>query len=238
MTQRLAPAVEDQRWATPAGTLRQLAAARAPLVPRWSAAEYRDLLGKLHGHGQPFLTFAEYCAGERGVWLRHDVELNVGSALRMARAEARLDIRASYFLCWESPALIATPEDRRREFVHELLLLGHSVGVHSWFTVLERAPEWCSIEAVTFHRPRQHLDFFLRYPVGRSVYQPIADGVVTYLSDSAGRWRGRPPDELWTGRQPLQLLIHPFWWSKGAGPISLQVTPAIEQFLPQASAGQ
>jgi len=237
MTQKPAFAVDEQPRATP-GAPRQPSTGRPPLVPRWSAAEYHDLLGKLRGNGKPFLDFAEYCAGKTGIWLRHDVELNVASARRMAQAEASQGIPASYFLCWESPALLATSEDHRREFVHELLALGHSVGVHSWVNVIERAPEWCSIDAVTFHRPRQQLDFFLRYDVGRAVYQPIVSGAAAYASDSAGRWRGRPPDEKWTGLQPLQLLIHPFWWSKGVGPISLQVTPAIEQFLPQASAGQ
>ena len=84
---------------------------------------------------------------ERDVLLRHDVDHSIEAALRLAHAEAKMEIRATYFLLhgasyWDSSLLL--------EAVRQITDFGHEVGLHinalaEWYSgarvsdVIERA---------------------------------------------------------------------------------------------------
>jgi len=202
---------------------------------------YRDFLEDLQSRDREFKSFAQPPeVGE--VYLRHDVDLSLQSALEMARIEADLGVESTYFLLLTSP-LYNPFEAESREIVRALTTLGHDVGLHfnthvHWSEppgteALERvvASERAALEtivpttdAVSFHRPpswvldRSFDDF-------SSTYAPELFSEIDYLADSTHRWRDNPP--RLTGTEPVQILTHPGLWGEEDADFDSRVEEAI-----------
>lgn len=187
---------------------------------------YRDLLQNIIDVGHSFVTSdVLHQEPRRGrVWMRHDVEISCEEALPMAHVETELGIRATYFLCPESPL---TPIEAARALARELQAMNHEVGLHLVATdsddatalALKRlrlAPEigldvGC---AVTLHAPhiRSREALAVLCPTPYVYHSQRSDGW-RYLSDATGSWRsGSPLDPGILDDQPVQILTHPFWW--------------------------
>jgi hypothetical protein len=145
------------------------------------------------------------------IFLRHDVDLVLDAALRMAELEAERDVTATYFLMTRSVFYnLASAEGEAA--LSRLRELGHRVGLHA---------------------VHPHVDFDDRFdrvlawhnPDPAYVNEPV-DGLVNvmtppwfdrdhYRSDSNQHFRsGDPTDELARGEiEWLQLLIHPEIWA-------------------------
>jgi len=142
--------------------------------------------------------------------LRHDVDLSLEAALRMARLEADAGARATYFLMTESVFYnLASPVGVRA--VEELRALGHAVGLHA---VWPRAdPDGRFDPVVAWHNPDPE---YISAPVDglANVMEPRFFDPSWYRSDSNQRWRhGCPHDALARGKfERLQLLVHPEIW--------------------------
>jgi hypothetical protein len=222
------------------------------LTSRWSQEDYRELLLTLTERGVTWYGLAEFAAGHPGIWLRHDVEISLDAALVMAATEAALNIHSDFFLCPESP-LIVGDDERLRQWVTEIVRHGHRVGFHlladarfgsanDRLAVLRArfaAPPQAAATAVTFHAPGIPTATLARVPLSCPVYQRLADGRCRYYSDSTGVWRwGDPLSDRTIDAGPVQLLIHPFWWSgRDRIPSVVAVQPKeVGWFLPQVSA--
>ena len=71
---------------------------------------YRELLDAAHAGGYRFATF-DGPPGDGDLLLRHDVDLSLDAALRMAELEADAGATATYFLMTESVFYnLASPE--------------------------------------------------------------------------------------------------------------------------------
>ena len=170
--------------------------------------------------------------------LRHDVDVSLKHALRMAEIETEFGIRATYMFIQNSP-LYCLEEAASRDVLGRLISMGHEVGLH--FDVSDDARNstcevsdvesqidvackqledvtGSAVESISFHRPLQQ---FLRGPLlvgGRT--NAYADQLMNwYMSDSKGSWReGEPLPRLTRPEKPLlQLLIHPIWWGEKHG---------------------
>jgi hypothetical protein len=173
-------------------------------------AHYEELLESAREGGYRFAHFG--AAPRRGdLFLRHDVDLSLDAALRMAAVEAATGASATYFLMTESVFYnLASPEgvaaiDRLRE-------LGHRIGLHA---VYPRAPLDGRFEAVVaWHNPDPE---YMSAPLDGAVnvMEERYFSPETYRSDSNQRWRsGCPHDDLRRGAFPwLQLLVHPEIWA-------------------------
>lgn len=164
---------------------------------------------------------------------RHDADVCVEAALRLAQLEAKLGLRSTYMLLIRSP-FYDSRSARFREIVRELIALGHEVGLHfdiedyptprEWSTELVEqyigeAADFLSavagepVRSFSYHRP---VPQFLR---GRTYVGGLVNAYATefmewYLSDSMGNWReGEPLKQLLNPRaRILQILTHPIWW--------------------------
>lgn len=88
--------------------------------------KYRELLANLQAAGYHFMTFAEYCNGnrpERFVILRHDVDLKPQNSLAIAQDETNLGAKASYYFR-------TVPESWDEEIIRQIAAMGHEVGYH------------------------------------------------------------------------------------------------------------
>jgi hypothetical protein len=176
----------------------------------WNLADYADLLAAAQEGGYRWAWFGD--GPEQGdLLLRHDVDLSLDAALRMAELEAGIGAHATYFLMTESVFYnLASPEgvaaiDRLRE-------LGHRVGLHAVYprAVLDDRFE----PVVAWHNPDPE---YMTAPIPGivNVMEDRWFDPRTYRSDSNQRWRsGDPRRELRARAFPwLQLLVHPEIWA-------------------------
>ena len=173
---------------------------------------YRELLEAARVGGYRFGRFdGEPEAGR--VYLRHDVDLSLDAALRMARLEAEVAAKATYFLMGESVFYnLASSEGSHA--ISALLELGHDVGVHSVWPVVPEADDERFSPVLAWHNPEPE---YMQDPVDGflNVMSPPWFTQRLYRSDSNQHWRsGCPHEELACGDfEWLQLLTHPEIWA-------------------------
>jgi hypothetical protein len=173
-------------------------------------AHYGELLDAARAGGYRF-AFFEGEPREGTVLLRHDVDLSLDAALRLAELEAEAGAQATYFLMTESVFYnLASAEGTAA--LERLRALGHRVGLHAVHPDATLDGRFDPVLA--WHNPDAE---YMHEPVGSAinVMQEPWFSPATYRSDSNQRWRsGCPHEELRAGAFPwLQLLTHPEIWA-------------------------
>jgi hypothetical protein len=177
---------------------------------RWDLSDYADLLAAAREGGYRWAWFGE--GPERGdLFLRHDVDLSLDAALRMAELEADADAQATYFLMTESIFYnLASAEGVAA--IARLRELGHRIGLHAVYPNAALDERFESV--VAWHNPDPE---YMKAPIAGAinVMEERWFDPETYRSDSNQRWRsGDPRVELRAGAFPwLQLLVHPEIWA-------------------------
>lgn len=180
---------------------------------------------------EPFGTESE----QPHVLWRHDVDISVHRAVRLAEIEAEEGVRATYFFLLRSEYynLLEGPVLSR---AREILAMGHWLGLHfdpSTFDPhtegelergLVRERDFLAdvletpIDAFSFHNPTIHgFDYRMDQIAGMlNTYGRGIDARYAYVSDSNGIWRhSRLPDVLEAAKEPrLHVLTHPEWWQE------------------------
>jgi hypothetical protein len=170
---------------------------------------YAEILEAAKAGGYRFTTFGEPPA--RGdIFLRHDVDLSLDAALRMAELEAELDVQTTYLLMTESVFYnLASPEGIAA--TQRLRELGHAVGLHAVYPTVELDERFDPV--IAWHNP---VPAYMSEDVNgvANVMSAVFFSPDRYRSDSNQHWRsGCPHEELRGGGFPwLQMLIHPAIW--------------------------
>lgn len=173
----------------------------------WDLDAYARLLDAARGY--TFVHFDhEPRTGE--IFLRHDVDLALDAAVRMAELEAELGVSATYFLMTRS--VFYNLASREGEATLERLRgLGHRVGLHAVHPHVDFDERFDPVLA--WHNPDPE---FVNDPVDGlvNVMTPTWFDRDHYRSDSNQHWRsGDPTDALARGDfEWLQLLTHPEIW--------------------------
>lgn len=196
----------------------------------FTRAGYQAILDAARAHGYRFAAFTEpeAGAGTPRVYLRHDIDNCIESALIMAELEARAQVSATYLALVRSdnynPFSAASAAMLRR--IHAL---GHEVGLH--FTAaghdradLERDLAACitadaellaqatgaPVRVFSFHNPTEYDGFTAHAPGLINAYADRFFADACYLSESNMRWR-RPPVQVLAAREHpvIQILVHP-----------------------------
>ena len=170
---------------------------------------YRELLDAAKAGGYRF-AFFEGEPREGDLILRHDVDLSLDAALRMAELEADAGAAATYFLMTGSVFYNLGSEEGERA-LGRLRELGHRVGLHAVYPRLDLDERFDPV--IAWHNPDPE---YMRAPVEGAINVMEAPWFdpETYRSDSNQHWRsGCPHEELRDGAFPwLQLLTHPEIW--------------------------
>lgn len=208
------------------------------MLERFDYTTYGRLLEKL-SKGRVNLCFRDFPMMEgldKYFLLRHDVEVDPVAALRMAKLEADMGYRATYFILFSAQHynLLAGPHV---DFPRRLVELGHEVGLHYDVQVLsdlnnndlslalEIHAELLGrlagqpVRSIAMHLPSVHgKDPFRHYPRYVNAYDTPFTRRATYLSDSAGAWRNEAVQLLEKGSLPdrVTLLTHPHFWDHHA----------------------
>ncbi|MSO58506.1 MAG: hypothetical protein EXQ77_05640 [Thermoleophilia bacterium] len=176
----------------------------------WTLDGYQMLLGAAIEGGYRWTFFDEEPSGG-ALYLRHDVDLSLEAALRMAELEASLGATATYFLQTES-VFYNLASHEGADALTGLRALGHRVGLHA---VHPRAALDARFDpVVAWHNPDPAY-MTQRVEGALNVMESARFDPTYYRSDSNQRWRhGDPTEEIRAGAFPwLQLLIHPEIWA-------------------------
>jgi hypothetical protein len=195
---------------------------------------YRRLI-RLAKAKYPFATYAAVSLAERFVLWRHDVDMSVHAAAKLAGIEADEGVVATYFLMVRGRYynLFERPV---RDRVRSILALGHHLGLHFELGSPEPADaadleadlaqerRWLEelfgveVRAFSFHDPTPAAlsCCAFRYAGMVNCYAEAFRTAVGYCSDSNGCWRHRRlEDVLLAGAEErLQVLTHPEWWQE------------------------
>ena len=174
----------------------------------WDLDAYGTLLDAARGYR--FAHFDhEPQAGE--IFLRHDVDLSLAAAARMAELEAARGVSATYFLMTRSVFYnLASAQGER--LIARLRELGHRVGLHAVHPHVDFDDRFDPVLA--WHNPDPE---FVNEPVDGlvNVMSPPWFDRAHYRSDSNQHWRSGDPTEALAAREFdwLQLLTHPEIWT-------------------------
>jgi len=170
---------------------------------------YAEILEAAKAGGYRFAPFGN--GPERGdIYLRHDIDLSLDSALRMAELEAEHEVATTYLLMTES-VFYNLASSEGVEAIARLRALGHSVGLHAVYPNVELDDRFDAV--VSWHNPDP--ESMSKAIAGAiNVYAEPYFARPSYRSDSNQHWRsGCPHEELRGGGFPwLQILVHPEIW--------------------------
>ena len=191
---------------------------------------YRKILSNALEAGYQFTDFYHLPTG-KCIYLRHDIDLLPHRAIEIARIEAKMGIRASYFFMINSP-LYNIFEGYCLDIIREICLMRHPLGLHIDPDIMLHIGGGWSFDQMI---DRLISAFGGMIPVGRvvsihrptslvldqkfttiSTYEPTFFSHIKYISDSAGVWReGCPCVALRESKYPqLQILTHPGLWGE------------------------
>jgi hypothetical protein len=176
--------------------------------------------------------FINYKENEKFIILRHDMDYSVNSSLKLALIEKEEKVKSTYFVYIHS-FLYNILEKRIHDLLLQIIRLGHNVGLHfdcnfysrkavkdmeSFITKEKDLLEdylKTKIKVVSFHNPINIKDFSKHYLAGMiNVYSDYFMNKIDYISDSNGYWRFRRlEDVIKEANKPLQVLIHPEYWT-------------------------
>lgn len=193
---------------------------------------YRLLLRKAK-ENYVFRGYTDYRADERFVLWRHDVDISIHAAYKLAVIEAEEGIASTYFLLPHSEFYNLLEAEVAGK-VRDILALGHHIGLHfdNVFYGIKDVPTLesklkfeagllssifeTSVDTFSFHNPDAWTlqQRNATYAGLVNTYAAHFQTSVGYCSDSNGYWRHRRLADVLeqAGDACLQVLTHPVWW--------------------------
>ena len=197
-----------------------------------------------------FEPYGTDCAEPHLIW-RHDIDVSMQRALRIAQIEAEEDVTTTYFFLLHS-FFYNLLEPAVTEQAKRILALGHGLGLHfetgayPEIDSLDSLGEKVAFEAglleeifgvqvsaFSFHDPEAANDLVHdNDEIGGLIntYGKTLRERYEYVSDSNGRWRFRPLREvIGSGEhERLHVLTHPVWWQAEAMPPRQRIERSVE----------
>lgn len=196
---------------------------------------YRKLLKRLDDKGYRFASYKNWGSIERCVILRHDIDIDIDKAVRLAAIEKAGGVQSTYFVLLTSDFYNVFSR-KSSDGLKRIIADGHTIGLHfdeTNYAGLERDAEIIKekimgeadllsraidsrVDMVSMHIPSKFiLEADLKIPGMINSYGHTYFKGFKYLSDSNRRWR-EPVDEIIeSGRhERLHILIHPFWYNE------------------------
>jgi peptidoglycan/xylan/chitin deacetylase (PgdA/CDA1 family) len=172
-------------------------------------------------------------SGQRAALLRHDVDLDLEPAARLARWLAQRNITSTFFVLVSCPHYNVFSQ-RSRARLKEMVDLGFEIGLHfdpgvypgadaarlqaaatqeaGWLaTVTGQA-----VRSLSLHNPHNLSDLYL-FEGFLNAYDPRIFAPDRYISDSCRRFRSDPGEFLTRvadAPHPIQILLHPLHYDK------------------------
>lgn len=167
--------------------------------------------------------------------LRHDVDISLNHALKLAKMESDEDIQSTFFILLHSPFYNALTK-KNVGIISKISSLGHEIGLHYDTDFLSKSLKTArkqikdearilesiigkKIISVTQHNPSTTVK--LNHVV--SGFLNAMDNVLTknaiYISDSVQNWRKGCMCNHVNKISQFQILTHPIWWQEKSSPL-------------------
>ncbi len=193
---------------------------------------YGKMISKIKNLGYKIVFFEDLDVQKTHMILRHDVDISLESALKMAIYEANQNFYSTYFILLRSE-MYNIYSYYGTEIIKRILSLGHRIGIHFDNSIYrdedsnsidKNCEKECSafqawfdidITSISFHKPSKYLISLDKKIAGRiNTYQSLYFKEILYCSDSRGDWYYGDPIKSIKGKnnQAIQLLTHPIWW--------------------------
>lgn len=211
-----------------------------PRAGSFTYSDYENMVHKLKRNGYKFAAFheAENLLEKKTpfVLMRHDVDMDLEAALRLAKIEAKSKVFSTYFFLLRTEHYNIFSKEGS-EIISNILKLGHHLGLHldcaqySSSLIIKDLSKACNKEAelleewfgrhvriVSYHRPNVRVlsgTASVSSP-RKHTYMPLYNKKIKYFSDSKGKWEFGSPLESKEFKQglPLHILVHPVWWNE------------------------
>lgn len=207
----------------------------------FSYEEYKKIIRIIKESGRA-AKFREARERDSFVIMRHDVEFSVARAFALSKLELSMDFTSTYFFQWTNNSynILSKRNLDMIQYMHER---GHEIGLHFALNgltdmelVRKKIEQEIRMLSVMFgfeitefsiHRPSADvLRENIQFPGILNAYQDdffsFAERVdektrldVKYISDAQHRWNyGVPDEETILGNNKVQILTHPYSWTK------------------------
>ena len=179
----------------------------------------------------PVLPFREW-EGHPAVLLRHDLDLDIEPAFRLAQLEKQQGVRSTFFVMTTSPTYNpASPHNRDR--LRQMAADDFEIGLHFDPVIYGEADSedlqehaetearylstitGAEVRSISLHNPSVHGQFpFFQDFI--NAYDPAVFDEERYLADSRMLFSGKDPFAfaLQAKDRPVQILLHPLHYSE------------------------
>jgi len=203
-------------------------------IMKFTYKAYRELIALLREYNYTICDYHNYAKSDRSVIIRHDIDLEIGKAVRMAQIEKEMGVSSTYFVLVSSNFFNIFSK-RNQDQLRRICDMGHAVGLHfdevkyeGGQTDLVQAMEEeaallekClgrEVRSLSMHRPsRATLEADYKVAGGRIVnsYGTEFFHRHKYVSDSRRNWREDVEGIITSGAYDrLHVLTHPFWYDE------------------------
>lgn len=208
----------------------------------FSFEDYRQIIRYIKETGNYVSNYEEALGKEKFILMRHDVEYSVKRAYDLAKVESSMDFTSTFFFQWTNNSYNILSR-RNLDMVKDMHERGQNIGLHfalNGMTDMELVrkqivkemhmlSEMLGFEITQFsvHRPSPDiLRENIKLPNILNAYQDdfftFAENVtddtvlnIKYMSDANHIWRyGYPTKENIFNHDKIQILTHPFAWTK------------------------
>jgi hypothetical protein len=178
------------------------------------------------------ISLAEW-DGRNSIILRHDVDLDIYPAFKMAEIESQHGITSSFFIL--TTGLYNPGSFHNRKMLREMIQMGFEIGLHFDTSIyddealdreFQRECDFLTqildteIRSYSFHNPSVNGKYPTMNTKLRNAYAPAIFGDGIYLSDSRLDFRGVDPyafaERVRSGT--IQMLLHPLHYSEDGKP--------------------
>ena len=208
----------------------------------FSFEDYREIIRLIQSTGNYVSSYEEALGREQFILMRHDVEYSVSRAYDLAKVESSMDFTSTFFFQWTNNSYNILSR-RNLSMVRDMHERGENIGLHfalNGMTDMELIRKQIikemhmlsemlgfEINKFSIHRPsRDVLHENIKLPGIINAYQDefftFAEKVsedtvlnIKYMSDANHIWRyGYPDRNNIFGHDKVQILTHPFAWTK------------------------
>jgi hypothetical protein len=217
-------------------------AAKKEISEKFNFSDFtEDQYRKIIQHAKKYYKFRFFSTevekiNEPFVLWRHDIDVSIHRALKIAQIEKEEGVNSTFFIMLGSEFYNIFEKDIMKRLI-DIQLMGHQIGLHfscdlrdiknhgdlehlviQEKNILETFLERDVVKAVSFHNPNLAMDKVnLRANVIGGLINTYGQKLVDncgYVSDSNGYWRYERLMDVILGRKysKLQVLTHPVWW--------------------------
>ncbi|WP_133129596.1 hypothetical protein [Legionella yabuuchiae] len=198
--------------------------------------EYERLL-QLALNNFTFKKYHEIYHNEYFIVWRHDVDMSLEQALKIAKIENNHKVSSTYFIHLHNDFYNAL-DFSSYSLIKQIIAYGHTIGLHfdlSYYNIntLPKLNYWLQFEknlleslfeqevsVFSFHNPNEiAMNFNEEIYAGMiNTYSDYFKNKIHYCSDSNGFWRYKKLIDILNDQniKQLQVLTHPEWWTEKA----------------------